>query len=273
MEQENDQPLKTADTAVTYTCLDGVGTLVLNRPETRNAMRPELLDAFASATQQAKQDEALRVLVLTGNGSCFSAGADLRLPLQREDLPPSTPADARSYAMYEAFLSILDIEVPVIAAASGHAVGGGFGLFLCSDLRFAAKEAKLGANFVRLGITPGMGITYLLPRLIGDVAAAELLLTGTLVSGTDAKAMGLVSRALPQQDVLPAAYRTARKIAQGAPTAVRETKRLLRGPLPDAVRRQARLEAVAQSAALQSDDFAEGLDAFLNKREPRFIAD
>src|SRR5262245_58001259 len=116
--------------AVEYKSRGDIGVLTLNRPDNRNSMTPELLDAFAAASAVARADAGARCLVITGSGSCFSAGADFKSMLQRDDAArPLTPAE-RSFAMYEPFLSVLDIEVPVIAACNGHTVGGGFGLSL-----------------------------------------------------------------------------------------------------------------------------------------------
>src|SRR5215813_11773528 len=156
-----------SDPAVGFSVSDAIGVITLNRPDNRNSMTPELLDAFASAAAQAR----------------------------------SAPNE-RSYAMYESFLSLLDIAVPVIGALNGHAIGGGFGLALVCDLRIGARDAKYGANFVKLGLAPGMAISYLLPRLIGVARASELLLTGRLVDGAEAERLGILNRAVPAEAVL-----------------------------------------------------------------------
>src|SRR6185295_6517820 len=119
----------------------------------------------------------------------------------------------RTYAMYQAFLSLLDIAVPVIGALNGHAVGGGFGLAMLCDLRIGARDAKYGANFVRLGLAPGMAISYLLPRLVGVARANEMLLTGQLVDGAEAERIGILGRAVAASDVLGEALALARTIA------------------------------------------------------------
>ena len=253
---------------VRYTRDDDVGILTLDRPDQRNSMTPELLDAFADASARARADTAARCLVVTGSGASFSAGADLRSALQRAggDRPPHE----RSFAMYEPFLSLLDVAVPVIGALNGHAVGGGFGLALVCDLRIGALDAKYGANFVRLGLAPGMAISYLLPRLIGAARASELLLTGRLVDGREAERLGILNRAVPAADVMPAAMALAREIAAAAPHAVRATKRAIRRGLELAARDAARLEAYAQAETLATDDAREGIAALLEKRPPRF---
>ncbi|HVK86321.1 MAG TPA: enoyl-CoA hydratase-related protein [Kofleriaceae bacterium] len=247
---------------------DDLGLITLARPDNRNSMTPELLDAFAAASAAARADRDLRCLVITGTGKNFSAGADFKSTLQREGA--ALAPHERSYAMYEPFLSLLDVEVPIIGALNGNAVGGGFGLALVCDLRIGAREAKYGANFTRLGLAPGMSISYLLPRLIGIARASELLFTGRLVDGDEAERIGLLSRAVPAADVLPAALTLARTIADNAPFAVRETKRAIRRGLALEVRDAARAEAHAQAASLAMDDAREGIAALLEKRAPKF---
>src|SRR3954454_2767701 len=207
---------------VRYAARDQIGVITLDRPDNRNSMTPELLDAFARASAAARADGDIRALVVTGTGRCFSAGADFTAGVQRgsDDLAPHE----RSYAMYEPFLSLLDIAVPIIGALNGHAVGGGFGLALVCDIRIAALEAKYGANFVAVGLAPGMSISFLLPRLIGLARASELLLTGRLVDGADAERLGIVNRAVPAAEVMTEATAIARAIADNAPFAVRATK-------------------------------------------------
>jgi enoyl-CoA hydratase/carnithine racemase len=246
-----------------------VGVITLNRPDNRNSMTPELLDAFAAAVARVRADANLRALVITGSGRCFSAGADFKSQLQRDGDGRALRPHERSYAMYEPFLSVLDIEVPVIAALNGHTVGGGFGLALVCDIRVGNVEARYGANFARLGLHPGMAISYLLPRLVGASRAAELLFTGRLVHGDEAERMGLLEAA-PADEVLGRALELARAIAASAPAAVRMTKRSLYRGLGWDVRGGAFAEAFAQASTLETEDAAEGIAALLEKREPAF---
>ena len=254
--------------AVDYEARDGIGVITLNRPDQRNSMTPELLDAFAHASAAARGDGGIRALVVTGTGACFSAGADFKAGLQRgaDDLAPHE----RSYAMYEPFLSLLDVEVPVIGALNGHAVGGGFGLALVCDIRIAALEAKYGANFVAVGLAPGMSISYLLPRLTGAARASELLFTGRLVDGAEAERIGIVNRAVPAAQVMAEAMVMARVIADNAPFAVRATKAAIRRGLGLAIRDAARAEAHDQAKSLTTNDAREGMAALLEKRKPDF---
>jgi enoyl-CoA hydratase/carnithine racemase len=256
-----------SDAAVRFAASDAIGVLTLNRPDNRNSMTPELLDAFATASGQARAAD-LRCLVVTGTGACFSSGADFKSVIQRDG--DRRAANERSYAMYEPFLSLLDLAVPVIGALNGHAVGGGFGLALLCDLRIGARDAKYGANFVKLGLAPGMAISYLLPRLIGVARASELLLTGRLIDGAEAEQLGILNRAVAAGDVLDEAMALAREIADNAPIAVRATKRAIQRGLELQIRDAARLEAYAQAESLETSDAREGIAALLAKRTPTF---
>lgn len=256
--------------AVRYESRDAIGVVTLDRPDNRNSMTPELLDAFARAVAKARADEAARCIVITGTGSCFSAGADFKSILQRQDETRPLAPHERSFAMYQPFLGVLDLEVPVIAACNGHTVGGGFGLALVCDIRIGARNARYGANFARLGLHPGMAISYLLPRLVGVSRAAEMLFTGQLVEGDEAERIGILSRAVAAEDVLPRAMELAAAIAASAPTAVRITKKTFYRGLGWDVRGAALAEAYAQAESLATADAAEGIAALLAKREPRF---
>ena len=252
--------------AVRYHVDGAVGVITLDRPDNRNAMTPELLDAFAAASAAARGDRATRCVVVTGTGTCFSSGADFKAGAQRQTGAPHE----RSYAMYAPFLSLLDLEIPVIGALNGHAVGGGFGLALVCDLRIGARDAKYGANFVKLGLAPGMAVSYLLPRLVGVARASELLFTGRLVDGVEAAALGILNRVVPASEVLAAAMTLANAIAANAPLAVRATKAAIQRGLAAAARDAARAEAHAQADTLATDDCREGIAALLEKRPPRF---
>lgn len=259
--------------AVLYETSDHIATITLNRPDNRNSMTADLLDSFRSAVEKARRDGDLRCVVITGNGNCFSAGADFNAEVQREGDTRKLQSHERSFAMYEPFLSVLDIEVPVIAALNGHAVGGGFGLALVCDLRIAAREGRFGANFARIGLHSGLAISYLLPRLIGPVKAAELLFTGRLIDGREAEELGLMSRVVPSDDVKAAALAMARTIASNAPIAVRMMKKTFYRGLGWDIRGAAFDEAYAQALTLATKDAKEGMNALLEKRDPNFVGE
>jgi len=259
-----------SDAPVLFERRGPVGVITLNRPDNRNSMTPELLDEFSAVVAAVCNDHDLRCVVITGKGRCFSAGADFKSVIQRQTSGRAMQSYERSYAMYEPFLSVLDIPVPVIGALNGHAVGGGFGLSLTCDLRVANQEARYGANFARLGLHPGLAISYLLPRLVGAPRAAELLFTGRLMLGDEAERIGLMNYALPGDQVLPRAMELAGEIAANAPIAVRMTKRTLYQELDWQPRQAALREAFAQAVTIDTADAREGIAALLEKRDPSF---
>ncbi len=242
--------------------------LLLNRPDNRNSMTPELLDGFASSVAAVRQMADVRCVVVTGRGASFCAGADFKSGVQRTG--DGRLGAERSYAMYTAFLSLLDLEVPVIGALQGHAVGGGCGLAMVCDLRIANQSARDGANCARLGLASGMAISDLLPRLVGVPRAMEMLLTGKLIAGELGAQWGLFNRAVAGDEVLPVALALADEIAQSAPIVVRMTKRAIYQNLGWDPRSAAWREAFAQAATVDTDDCKEGVAALLEKRPPQF---
>jgi enoyl-CoA hydratase/carnithine racemase len=259
-----------ADEAVLYEVAAGIATITLNRPENRNSMTPDVLAAFRASIGKAKADRSLRAVIVTGKGQSFCAGADFRsMPGAETEGDPRLPHE-RSFSVYEPFLSVLDLEVPSIAAMNGHAIGGGLGLGLVCDLRVANREAKYGANFARLGLHSGMSISYLLPRIVGLPTAADLLFSGRIVTGAEAATIGLVHAAVAPEEVAAEAARRAQTIASAAPLAVRLIKKSLYRGLDWNPRAAAEAEAWAQSATLATEDSREGIQALLEKREPVF---
>ncbi len=260
-----------SEPAVLYDAADHIATITLNRPDNRNSMTDEVLEGLRGAVATVREDTSLRCVIVTGRGSSFCAGADFKSGVQRSESGAGYEgAHERSFAMYRPFLSILDIEVPTIAAMQGHAVGGGLGLAIVCDMRVANESAKYGANFVRLGLHPGMATTYILPHLVGLPRATELLLTGRLLSGREAAEMGLANYALPGDQVLARARELASEIAGAAPIAVRWTKKSIYREISWDPKRAAELEAHAQSRTLETEDSKEGIRALLEKRPPEF---
>jgi enoyl-CoA hydratase/carnithine racemase len=253
---------------------DHVATLTLNRPDNRNSMTPDVLGGLRDSVAAVRSDPDVRCVIVTGRGKSFCAGADFKGggPITEpgaEETPYVAPHE-RTFATYAPFLSVLDIEVPTIAAMQGHAIGGGLGLAVVCDLRVAAEGARYGANFVRLGLHPGMATTWLLPRLMGVPRAVEFLLTGRIVSGAEAAEAGLVNYAVPADQVLARARMLAREIATAAPLAVRWTKQSIYRGLGWQPAEAARHEALLQSRTAETRDVKEGIRAMLAKRDPEF---
>src|SRR5919108_6283738 len=178
--------------------LDGhIATLTLNVPDKRNAMSAEMTDAFPRAVDQLKSLSDARAVIVTGAGAAFCAGGDLDFLHTGER--EVTALREKMSAFYPSFSCLLDVDVPTIAAVNGPAIGAGLCLALACDLRYAASSARLGAPFVKLGMHPGMAATYLLPNVVGDAHARDLLLTGRIVDAEEALRLGLVSRVLPDE--------------------------------------------------------------------------
>jgi enoyl-CoA hydratase/carnithine racemase len=259
-----------SDAPVLYECNDHIGVMTLNRPENRNSMTPEVLEGVVETVQRVRRDPDARCLVITGKGKSFCAGADFKSNIQHNPSERELQSNERSFEMYKPFLSVLEVEVPVIGALNGHAIGGGMGLALVCDIRVANQESRYGANFTRLGLHPGMATTYLLPRIVGMPKAAELLLTGRLMSGAEAAEIGLMNYALPAQEVLPKAMELATEVAACAPIANRWTKQSLFRHMDWSPVDAARYEADLQSRTLETKDHREGVKALLEKRDPDF---
>ena len=259
-----------SEPAVLYECVDHIATITLNRAENRNSMTPEVLSGLEQAVSAARDDCEVRCVIVTGRGRSFCAGADFKSRVAGVGEEPYVAPHERSYGTYEPFLSLLDLEVPTIAAMQGHAIGGGLGLAVVCDLRVASSASRYGANFVRLGLHPGMATTYLLPRLMGVPRAVEFLLTGRIVDGREAAEAGLVHYAVESDEVLARAGELASEIASAAPVAVRWTKRSIYQGLGWDPREAARQEAHLQSRTLETEDFREGVAALLKKRTADF---
>lgn len=259
-----------SEAAVLYEVNDYIATITLNRPDNRNSMTADVLEGFIDAVDKVRNDTTVRCVVITGKGKSFCAGADFKDASRQERGKTALLPNEQIFEVYAPFLSVLNIEVPVIAALNGHAIGGGLGLALVTDIRVANREAKYGANFTRLGLHPGMATTYLLPRFVGVPRAAELLLTGRIITGAEAAEMGLVNYAVAPEEVLDKAYALAKEVAGCAPIANRFTKRSLYQNLDWNPREAAQHEAEVQSRTRETEDHAEGVRALLEKRAPDF---
>ncbi len=255
------------DKSVLYEKKDHIAILKFNRPDNRNSMDAETLADFKSGLDKVRNDASIRCLVITGSGSTFCGGADLKNSIVNDGsvLSPDVLMD-----FYRPFLSVGLLKIPVIAAVNGHAVGGGFGLALLCDIRIVNFEARLGANFARLGIHSGMAVSYILPRLVGISQACELLFTGKMISGDKAARMGLASAALHEDQVLDRALCLAHEIAQSAPVAVQMMKQSIYSQLDWNPVRAAGHESEYQARTFETWDSTEGIAALLEKRAPQF---
>lgn len=251
---------------------DGVAVLHLDDPQRRNAMTAAMGDALAQRCRELADEPSLRVVVLTGAPPAFSAGGDLQMleDLARRTRQEGFDASGTMRDFYARFLSVRDLPVPVVAAVNGHAVGAGLCVALAADLRIVAEDAKVGLNFARLGLHPGMGGSWLLPRAVGIQRAAAWLYTGRLVSGGEAADAGLALEAAPAEEVLPRALALAEEIAASAPVVVRQLKATLAHTGTDTLDDALAREATNQAVSYGTDDLIEGLTAARERRPPRF---
>ena len=255
------------DTPLLVERRDAVVLLTFNLPDRRNAMTAELTAAWTAAVESLRADPEVRAVVVTGEGTAFCAGGDLSWIGESPDLTVMALRE-RMLPFYRAWLSVRTLDVPVLAAVNGAAVGAGLCLALACDLRYAAPGATFSAPFARLGMHPGMAATYLLPDAVGLPRARELLLTGRRVGAEEALAMGLVNGVA--DDVLAHTLDVARGIAASAPIAVRLTKAALAYAGHHSIEAALDWEGLAQPVTMASADLREGLAAQAERRAPRF---
>lgn len=251
-----------------------VVTLTLNMPERRNPISgAAMVDALEAALREADFDGSVGAIILTGAGSAFSAGGDLKDMGAGKGMQATLPAQTRrNYKDGIQRLPMLfhALEVPVIAAVNGPAIGAGCDLACMCDVRIASDSASFAESFVKVGLIPGDGGAWFLPRVIGFARATELALTGDVLNAKQALEFGLVSRVVTADDLLPTAQTIAEKIASNPRHAVRMTKRLLREGQVLALPALLDLSAAMQALAHATADHDEAVAAFLERRAPQF---
>ena len=268
-----------SDAPVLYSLDDqGIATITLNRAELRNPISDlDLIEALLDTLTQIEDDPDVRCAILTGAGTAFSAGGNLKA--MRPDsggLNASLPARTRrnyKSGIQRLPLAFAALEVPVIAAVNGPAIGAGLDLACMCDLRVASESAKFAESFVKLGIIPGDGGAWLLQRVVGFSKAAELTLTGETIDAAEALRIGLVSQVVPDADLMEAARKMAARIACNPGFAVRMAKRLIWDAQSMSIGQVLEMSAAMQAVAHATKDNAEAVNAFLEKRKPVFKGD
>ncbi|GAA5334221.1 MULTISPECIES: enoyl-CoA hydratase-related protein [Thermus] len=244
---------------------EGVLLLTLNRPEKLNALTGALLEELYQALAEANRDPGVRAVLLTGAGRAFSAGQDLT---EFGEEKPDYEAHLRRYNRVVAAMS--GLEKPLVVAVNGPAAGAGMSLALWGDLRLAAAGATFATAFVRIGLVPDSGMSFLLPRLVGLAKAQELLLLSPRLSAEEALALGLVHKVVPAERLLEEALALAQALAQGPTRAYVLTRKLLLETYRLSLEEALGLEAILQGEAGRTLDHEEGVRAFREKRPPRF---
>jgi enoyl-CoA hydratase len=251
--------------------------LVLNRPQSLNAMSPTLIREVSDFFRGLFDDAATRVVVMRGEGRAFCAGLDLKAHAEAPAAGPgSISGGLRGQRQVSEIVMLMRrAPQPIIGAVHGAACGGGFAMALACDVRVAGESARMNAAFIRLGLSAcDVGVSYFLPRIVGASVASELLLTGDFIDAARAERTGLVSRVVPDAELVPAARELAQRMLRNTPLGLRLTKECLKHSIDAASLEQAvAMEDRNQILAAQSKDFREGVAAFLEKREARFRDD
>ena len=257
--------------SVLYEQDDRIVKITLNRPDTRNALSGDIIEGLVEYIQKADKDKNVGCVILTGAGKSFSSGGNL------QEIKDMTTKDQMTQAQLENWyrfgiqkipLTMNSIDVPVVAAVNGHAIGAGNDLCTMCDIRIAGEDAKFSESFLRIGIIPGDGGSWFLPKIIGLARANEMILTCDVLDANKALDWGLVSKVVSNENLIVEAKQIAKIIAAQPPEASRRAKRLLRMsqnvPLQDALE----MAASQQSMLQQLDDHREAIDALLEKRKP-----
>jgi enoyl-CoA hydratase/carnithine racemase len=252
-----------------YTIADGIGTILLNRPQRKNAFTLDMLDCWAEALRSARTDPAVRVILVTGADGAFCAGVDLDdfaeidTTLKRQEVLQNR--------VHRVAAATLELDKPLIASVDGVAVGAGMDMALACDIRLASTRARFSEAYVRVGLIPGDGGAHLLPRIVGVSRALELLWTGRFVESAEALDLGLVMSVHPPEELGEAVNHLCRRLADGPPVAIRAIKRLVRNGERADFLTSLSMVAAEQAVVQSTRDSAEAVNAFRDKRNPTFI--
>ena len=249
-----------------FTQDEGIAVLTFNRPDKMNALNHQMRVELSEALDQVSRNPEIRVLVLTGQGRAFVAGADISALLEFD------PLSGKKFAQkaQEVLFKLEDLEIPVIALVNGFALGGGLEIAMACDIIYASEEAKFGQPEINLGIMPFVGGTQRLARLVGKGLAKELCLTGRLLDAAEAKALGLVAQTFPGESLREEGLKAARSLAAKGPVALRAVKQVINRGFDLDLRNACAMEIDALAVCLASPDAREGAAAFLEKRTPNF---
>ncbi len=252
-----------------YEVKDGIATITLNRPDKLNAFTGPMIDAWVQALADAQLDDHVNVIVVTGAGRAFCAGGDVA----RMGTGAPTALDHKNLLwehIHRIPRTLEHMDKPVIAMVNGLAVGAGMGMSLMCDVRVASEDARFSTGYVKVGLVPGDGDTFFLPRLVGPAKALELLWTADFIEAAEALRLGIVNRVVPAARLAEETYALARQIADGPSIPVRMIKRLVYQSLRLDLRTHLDLVSSHMAVVRETSDHAEGVAAFKEKRPPRF---
>ncbi len=261
-------PSSTHFETILFHVSDNVAVITLNRPERLNALTTGMARELLAALKTCARDDAIRCVVITGAGRGFSAGQDLAEFSQVSD--DFSVGDHLRRGYHRLVLALRELEKPVIAAVNGVAAGAGLGVALAADMRIASDKASFVTAFIGIGLAPDSGVSWHLQRLVGPARAFELLATGRKVKAEEALSMGLVNQVVPAETLEETVNALARQLAQGPTRGIGLTKRALNRTATVSLAEALEYEAQVQDIAIRTQDHREGVQAFLEKRPPRF---
>lgn len=261
---------ETAIPELTLELDEGIALITLNRPEKRNAFAPEMLALWREALLEAQERKDVRAIVMTGAGPDFCAGGDLANMRARLGEPALQRKESLAEQIQTIPLTLATIDKPVLAAVNGSATGAGMDMALMCDIRIAGQRTRFAERYIAVGIMPGAGGAWFLPRLVGTARALELLWTGRWVEAPEALALGLVSEVVPDAEVLPRTLSLARKLTEAPPVVVRMMKRAVLQATTMDLRAHLDQMSSHMSIVTSMEDHKEALEALLEKRRPTF---
>ncbi|MDD5287507.1 MAG: enoyl-CoA hydratase-related protein [Dehalococcoidales bacterium] len=258
---------------ILYKKEDGIGIIILNRPDKLNALTREMNVDLGLLTDEIKRDDQVRAVILTGNGRAFCAGTDISDDISvPQNIEVNQVIKQVSTEDRTSMWIFTSIPKPTICAINGAAVGLGAGYPLMCDVRIASEDARFGQVFVLRGLVPDVGAgTYLLPRIVGLSKACELVFSGEIINAQQMLDIGLVSEVVPRENLMPAAIEMAKKLSRGAPLALKMAKQLMYTGLERSISDHQEASRYCFELCRKTEDYQEGIKSFLEKREPKWI--
>jgi 2-(1,2-epoxy-1,2-dihydrophenyl)acetyl-CoA isomerase len=248
----------------------GIATITLNRPEKLNAFDDDMLEKWLEALEDSRTNPDVRVIVITGTGRAFTTGGDVDSFSAKASQTPATIKNRVAEGIQRLPRKMAEIDKPIVAALNGFATAGGLDIALACDVRFAGESARFAETYARMGLIPGVGGAYLLPRVVGMSKALEMFWTGDWVDAREAERIGLVNKVFPDAELMASTYAFARRVADGAPLAVQLIKRVMRFGLDKDLATAQELVAANLPIVRSSEDHLEAVNAFKEKRTPQF---
>lgn len=254
----------------------GIGIITFNRPDRMNSLSTKMFEELSQSLADVATDRAVRVVILTGNGRAFCAGADLnegiilRSTSETAGRGLTAELEAEFKELHKTVLAFRQMNKPIIGAINGDAVGAGFSLALACDMRIVSEKARFGMVFSRVGLVTDFGGSYFLPRVVGTAKACELIMTGDIFDAAEANRLGLCNKVVAPDALMPTALELARRIADGPPLAIAMSKGMIYKEVDADIMSALDYESAMQAIAMQTADHIEGVKAFREKRKPAF---